>query len=100
EFRTPLDYGTAAELLTRLALLGEQSGIIHVAGAERVSRFQMMQRTAKTMGLDASLVESNRRADSPGPEPRPADVSLSTAKLMSLFPDLVRPTLEEAALNR
>ena len=75
EFRTPLDYATAALALIRLAQT-EVRGIVHVAGRERVSRFQLMERTARTLGLDPGLVRANRREDVKLAEPRPADVSL------------------------
>jgi dTDP-4-dehydrorhamnose reductase len=95
EFRTPLNYATAAEILARLATT-EVTGVLHVAGAERVSRFDLMRRAAVAMGLDADLVWGNRRSDVVMEEPRPADVSLDTTRLAGLLPDLVRPTIEEA----
>ena len=88
EFRTPLDYATAAaSILVRLVGSGV-TGIIHAGGPERVSRFELMQRAARVLGADPSLVRANRRADAPGAEPRPADVSLDTTLLRSLLPDL------------
>ena len=41
EYRTPLDYSTAATLLVRLTAM-ETRGIIHVGGPERLSRFELM----------------------------------------------------------
>jgi dTDP-4-dehydrorhamnose reductase len=95
EFRTPLDYVTAASILVRLAE-SEATGILHAAGGERVSRFEMMRRAAAALGADSELVRANRRADAPAPEPRPADVSLDTSRLRSLFPHIVLPTIEDA----
>ena len=95
EFRTPLDLMTAAEILARLAG-SDVSGLFHVAGHERVSRFDLMRRSALALGLDPELVRPNRRTDFTLPEPRPADVSLETSQLASTFPDLRRPTIEEA----
>lgn len=96
EYRTPLDYATAATILARLARTGE-AGTLHVAGPERMSRYDLMRRVAVAMGLDASLVLPSRQDDVPGPEPRPADVSLATARLAKLFPDLERPGVEAVA---
>ncbi len=62
EFRTPLDYATAAEILSRLAE-SELTGIIHAGGPERVSRFELMRRAAGSVGADPGLVRGNRRAD-------------------------------------
>ena len=95
EYRTPLDYATAAEALVGLTAIGA-TGIVHVAGAERVSRFDLMRRVANGSRLDATLVLANQRSDAPGPEPRPADLSLETERLMTVLPGLRRPTIEEA----
>ncbi len=57
EFRTPLDYATAAAILVRLAEAGT-TGLLHVAGRERVSRFELMRRVATALG------------DRPRPRPR------------------------------
>jgi dTDP-4-dehydrorhamnose reductase len=95
EFRTPLDLATAADLLVRL-LESEAVGTVHVGGLERLSRFELIRRVATALGLDPDLVRPNRQADVPTPEPRPADVSLDTARLVHLLPDLKRPSVEEA----
>jgi dTDP-4-dehydrorhamnose reductase len=96
EFRTPLDFASAARILIQL-LESELAGTFHVAGSERLSRFHMMARIIAALGLDASLVRANRQADAPGPEPRPADVSLDTAKLSASLAELHRPNIEDAA---
>jgi dTDP-4-dehydrorhamnose reductase len=97
EFRTPLDYRTAARFLTELATAGVQ-GIIHVAGRERLSRFELMSRVAASLGIDPTLVRANRMADVALAEPRPADVSLDTSRLASLLPNVDRPQVETAAV--
>ena len=99
EYRTPLDLATAAEVLVGLAE-GDHSGLFHVGGRERVSRFELMRRAAAVLGLDPGLVRPNRRIDANLPEPRPADVSLDASKLTSAFPDLRRPTIEEALTEK
>ncbi|WP_158633408.1 SDR family oxidoreductase [Tautonia sociabilis] len=95
EFRTPLDYATAAEALVLLLDRSDAIGIVHVAGAARVSRFELLRRLASREGMPADLIVPNRQADSPGPEPRPADVSLDTTRLAEWLPGLDRPALEE-----
>ena len=95
EFRTPLDYLTAAAILVRLVEAGA-TGIVHVGGRERLSRFALMRRAAIVRGLDPDLVRANRQADHPASEPRPADVSLDTTRLATLLPDRERPDIENA----
>ena len=55
EYRTPLDYKSAARLLARLAAANVQ-GVVHVAGRERLSRFELMSRIAASLGIDPALV--------------------------------------------
>jgi dTDP-4-dehydrorhamnose reductase len=98
EFRTPLDYRSAAEIIARL-IESDATGIVHVGGRERLSRFELMHRAAIARGIDPDLICPTRQADSSSLEPRPADVSLDTTRLASLFPDLAPPDLE-AALTR
>jgi len=95
EFRTPLDYATAARALIRLAETAAV-GVVHVAGRERVSRYELMLRVASALGLQTSLVRANRKSDFTLAEPRPADVSLDSSRLGSLLPDLDRPSIENA----
>ena len=95
EFRTPLDYRSAARGLVQLAT-SDASGIIHLAGPERLSRFDLMTRAARALGLDPALIRANRQADANLSEPRPADVSLATTRWQSLFPDQGWPSVEEA----
>jgi dTDP-4-dehydrorhamnose reductase len=95
EYRTPLHYVTAASILVGLAQ-SDATGVIHAGGPERASRFELMQRAARALGLSASLVRPDRRALAPSPEPRPADVSLDTSRLRKLFPNFPIPSIEEA----
>jgi dTDP-4-dehydrorhamnose reductase len=95
EHRTPLDLATAARFLVELAR-SDVSGIVHVGGRERMSRFDLIRRAAAALGLDTSFVRANRRSDVALAEPRPADVSLDTARLAALLPGIERPTVEEA----
>jgi dTDP-4-dehydrorhamnose reductase len=95
EFRTPLDYATAARALIRL-VDNDAQGIVHVAGRERVSRYELLLRVARVLGLEVGLIRSNRKAELTHSEPRPTDVSLDTSRLDALLPDLDRPSIEEA----
>jgi dTDP-4-dehydrorhamnose reductase len=95
EFRTPLDYGSAALILVRL-VESDAAGVVHVGGCERVSRLELMRRAAAASGIDLELVRPNRQAEARLPEPRPADVSLDTSRLAGLLPDLERPIIEDS----
>ncbi|MFO0910548.1 MAG: SDR family oxidoreductase [Isosphaeraceae bacterium] len=98
EFRTPLDLETAAEILVRLAE-SDRSGLVHVGGAERVSRYELAQRIASALCLDSRLLQRNRQCEQTFAEPRPADVALDTTRLVEWLPDLRRPTIEESAVR-
>jgi dTDP-4-dehydrorhamnose reductase len=99
EFRTPISLATAALVLVQLAQ-SDLTGLIHVAGTERLSRHELIHRAAVALGLNAELIRPNRRADVSLPEPRPADVSLETSRLAALLPDLHRATIEEAVRGK
>ena len=94
EYRTPLAYEDAAEVLVGL-LERDGIGLVHVGGPERLSRFEMMRRVASALGLDAGRVEPNERADVPSSEARPADTSLDSGKLAGLLPGVRRRRVEE-----
>ena len=98
EFRTPLDYATASSILCRF-VESEPTGILHVGGRERMSRFELARRSAFLLGLDPDLIRANRQSDMAFAEQRPADVSLDTTRLAVLFPDLRRPSIEEVRLG-
>ncbi|MDX2039529.1 MAG: SDR family oxidoreductase [Isosphaeraceae bacterium] len=95
EFRTPLDLATAAFALV-LLVESDRVGTVHLAGRERMSRFEMVRRVASVLGHSEDLVRANRRSDATLAEPRPADVSLDTSRLAAWLPDLERPDLETA----
>jgi dTDP-4-dehydrorhamnose reductase len=93
EFRTPLHYRLAADILARL-VESDAVGIVHVGGRERLSRFELLRRAAMASGIDPVLVRPGRQADADLPEPRPADASLDTSRLAGLLPSLERPAIE------
>jgi dTDP-4-dehydrorhamnose reductase len=99
EFRTPLSLEDAATILARLTEI-EISGTLHVAGRERVSRFELMRRASIALGFDASLVRANRREEVVTAEPRAADLSLDTTKLAAVWPDCPRRSIENVLSDR
>jgi dTDP-4-dehydrorhamnose reductase len=95
EWRTPLSLATAADALVALAL-SDYTGLIHLGGPERLSRFEMGLRLAAHLGVDPSLVIAGRRAQAPAPEARPRDTSLDSSRWRRLFPQQPWPTYDEA----
>jgi dTDP-4-dehydrorhamnose reductase len=63
-----------------LHLCEEASGLFHLAGAERVSRYDFGVAAVEAFGLDEGLVHSLSQKDLQLSTPRPADVSLNIAK--------------------
>ena len=96
EWRTPLDYQTGAEVLCDLAIDRPGcTGVIHLGGPERMSRYELLLRSARGLGLDSGLIQPGLAAEMELPEPRPRDVSLSTEKLCKILPERHLRTVEE-----
>jgi dTDP-4-dehydrorhamnose reductase len=95
EWRSPLSLMTAASALVELAG-SSLEGIVHVGGPERMSRWEMGQRLAESLGCDPTPLARARQSDVPFPEPRPRDVSLDSTHWRSLFPSHPWPTWSDA----
>ena len=106
EWRSPLPVSVAAQALVEL-VDGETSGILHVAGSERVSRLELgLALHARRFGdpdRAAREIEGCARADLGLSPPRPEDTSLCTRRaqdiLRTALPDLaegVRAALDPA----
>jgi len=67
-----------------LHLCEEVSGILHLAGPDRVSRFDFGLAITEAFVLDKRLLESCSQKEIPMAAPRPADVSLNIQKAVSL----------------
>ena len=67
-----------------LHLCEEVSGIIHIAGRDRVSRYEFGKAVAEIFGLDVNLLNPTSQKDIIMVAPRPADVSLNIDKALSL----------------
>jgi len=82
EFRTPISADTgAAGLLLALAKL---PGILHLGGAERVSRYQFGCLVAEHYGFDPGLIIGGSQKDVNMLASRPPDVSLDNRKARAL----------------
>jgi dTDP-4-dehydrorhamnose reductase len=79
EYRTPVDAESVTPAL--LALLeGRQGGVFHLGGPERLSRYELGQRVARTLGLPTEALRPVLQSDRPMLAARPADVSLDSSR--------------------
>lgn len=76
-FYTPILAGVVAGVCHQLVDAGA-SGIFHVAGEDRLSKYDFGCRLADRFGLDASRLCPGSIADLPALAPRPRDMSLNT----------------------
>jgi dTDP-4-dehydrorhamnose reductase len=77
EYRTPIDVITLGKALLELAQ-NSFEGIIHLAGNERSSRYNMGKIIAREMNWNESLIQPSVEGDS-FRAPRPKDVSLDNS---------------------
>jgi dTDP-4-dehydrorhamnose reductase len=94
EFRTPLAVEDAIAGLT-LALANPGCGILHLGGAERISRYDFGLLLCEIWQFPPDLIRPCLQADLPMPAPRPADVSLNSdkARQLGFAPKPLRPSL-------
>lgn len=94
--------GAASVAAGMLALLPVAIGIIHLAGPERLSRYELGMIIAEVFGLDSQRLNKCRQADLLMAAPRPADVSLNSNLAFSYGykPLLVREELLQLDLER
>jgi len=93
EFRTPISLVDAARALVGLAL-SEHCGLIHVAGPQRFSRYELIERIARRLSIVRPWLVPVSRLSAQGPEPRPADLSLDGAIFRREFPGLAPGPVE------
>ena len=95
--RTPVDSESVADAVARL-LVGAQAGRFHLGGAERLSRLEVGLRVARLLRLPEEGILPVRQADQPIGVPRPADVSLASARVQQEL-DWRPRSLDEAILG-
>ncbi len=74
------------------------SGIFHLCGASRVSRYEFALKIAETFGLDAGLIERVDSSTFKLPAKRPMDSSLDTSKANTLLKNKPLQLAEALAL--
>ena len=77
-FYTPILAETLSHAVHDL-IRAKVTGIVHVTGDERVSKYDFGLRVAERFGLDSSLIRPGLLADQPSLVRRPFDMSLSNA---------------------
>jgi len=95
EFRTPASTASVAKGIW-LLLEKSVSGIWHLGGAERISRYDFAVQMAEVFGLPTKNIQASLQKDVNMPATRPADVSLDSLKAFELGyqPKSVREELE------
>jgi len=85
EHRTPIWVVDAARAMVALARSGVE-GVIHVAGPERLSRYELIARSAAILGVSTGSLSRISRTSIAAAEPRPADLSLDGRRFAAEFP--------------
>ena len=83
-FFTPIEATLLSDFLIELAA-SDATGILHVAGRERVSKYDFVAHLAARLSLDSSGIEAGRIANARLAAPRPRDMSLATEKAAALL---------------
>lgn len=83
-FFTPIIADGVAEIAHGL-LARAASGILNVAGDERISKFEFGVRTAREFGLPVELIQRAKVEQLGLRAPRPRDMSLDTTKALTLL---------------
>lgn len=73
----------------------EATGVFHVCGSERLSRYEFAHRAARAMGLDAGNLTGVTTRELAQAAPRPLSAGLLTGKLARTLPGLRMHSIEE-----
>lgn len=93
EYRSPLGVDSAAKALW--LALEKMQGLFHLAGPDRLSRWELGLIIAEKFGLDKNLLKAGKQADLKLKAPRPQDVSMDSSKAAKLgfFPPAIEKDL-------
>ncbi len=80
QFRTPVSVDDVCIAVERIINAGVKPGLYHLAGPERVSRYEFGERVAEVFNFQKSLISPVRMRDLKDLLPRPADNSLDCSK--------------------
>jgi dTDP-4-dehydrorhamnose reductase len=82
EYRSACGAGSIAQGIFQL--MEQNSGVIHLAGKERLSRYDIGKKLMEAFVLDGAFIQSCSQQDVSMNAPRPADVSLDITKAVRL----------------
>ncbi|WP_017652627.1 SDR family oxidoreductase [Fortiea contorta] len=82
EFRTPVSATTAAKGI--LLALEKTTGLIHLGGKEKISRYDFGRLLVKILQLDSAQIQACKQCDVKMAAPRSADVSLDSYRAFAL----------------
>jgi dTDP-4-dehydrorhamnose reductase len=82
EFRTPISVKTAVQGI--LLSLEKATGLIHLGGAERISRYNFGALLVEILGFGRAKISQCKQKDVVMDAPRPPDVSLDSTKALAL----------------
>ena len=95
EFRSPISAASASEGI--LLALEKTTGVVHLGGRQRISRYDLGVILAEVGKFDKNLIVPKLQREIKFTAPRPADVSLNSAKAFALgySPEDIRESLSK-----
>jgi dTDP-4-dehydrorhamnose reductase len=102
QFRTPAPTRHVAEAVRRILARPHVRGLLHLGGADRVSRYEFARLLAEVAGAPPELVRAGTMREASGPAPRGADCSLDSRRAeerLGLRPVGCRAGLAELAAS-
>ncbi len=95
EWRTPIAPDVVADAVA-LAVEHRITGLFHLAGPDRMSRYEIGTKLAHLIGADPATIVAASRLSMASAEPRPRDTSLDAARWYAAMANCPRPTFEES----
>lgn len=95
EWRTPIAPDVVADALS-LAVSTGIAGLFHLAGPQRMSRYEIGTALARLINADPATIVAASRLSIESSEPRPRDTSLDATKWYAAMPQCPRPAFEES----
>jgi len=90
EWRTPLDVAVAARALVELAGT-EASGLLHVGGPDRLSRYELGRIVLRSRGMEESAIRTGTRAEAGMEATRARDASLDSGRARRILGTALPP---------